>query len=130
MMRAWGKLLVAVAAPLLLTGCLWGPGKFTSDLALRKDGGFTLAYKGEIVLQSPDAMGGDAAGPAWSDRMARCRSDNTTETVTDIDEPVATDEDNPPRPCSAAEIAKLKAAYEASAAEKIASKRKDSEQMA
>ena len=30
--RRW---LIAAAAPLPLTGCLWGPGKFTSDLALK-----------------------------------------------------------------------------------------------
>ena len=52
-MHHWTKRLFALAAPLLLTGCLWGPGKFTSDLALRKDGSFTLDYRGEIVLQLP-----------------------------------------------------------------------------
>jgi hypothetical protein len=25
-MRAWGKMLVAAVAPLLLAGCLWTPG--------------------------------------------------------------------------------------------------------
>ena len=45
--------LFALAAPLLLTGCLWGPGKFASDLTLQKDGSFVLDYRGEIVLQLP-----------------------------------------------------------------------------
>ena len=52
-MHHWTKRLFALAAPLLLTGCLWGPGKFTSDLTLRKDGSFVLDYRGEIVLQLP-----------------------------------------------------------------------------
>ena len=52
-MHHWTKRLFAIAAPLLLTGCLWGPGKFTSDLTLRKDGSFVLDYRGEIVCRSP-----------------------------------------------------------------------------
>jgi hypothetical protein len=45
-MRPWGKMALAFAAPLTLSGCLWGPGKFTSDLSLRKNGTFSLAYQG------------------------------------------------------------------------------------
>ena len=45
-MHHWTKRLFALAAPLLLTGCLWGPGKFTSDLTLKKDGSFVLDYRG------------------------------------------------------------------------------------
>ena len=56
-MRGWGKLVFAAVAPLLLSGCLWGPGKFTSDLALRKNGSFVLDYRGEIVLQLPRGQG-------------------------------------------------------------------------
>ena len=52
-MHHWTRRLFALAAPLLLTGCLWGPGKFTSDLTLRKDGSFVLDYRGEMVLQLP-----------------------------------------------------------------------------
>ncbi|WP_310468473.1 hypothetical protein [Sphingomonas sp.] len=128
-MRWWGKAVIAAAA-MTLTGCLWGPGKFTSDLSLRKDGGFTLAYRGEIVLQSADAMGGDPNPEPWSDAMARCRADGSAETV--ADKAPATDSEgaSPVRPCTAAEIAKLKGAYVASAAEKLAAKRKQSEEMA
>ena len=45
-MHQWAKSMFALAAPLLLTGCLWGPGKFTSDLTLKKDGSFVLDYRG------------------------------------------------------------------------------------
>ena len=51
-MHHWTKRLFALAAPLLLTGCLWGPGKFASDLTLKKDGSFVLNYRGEIVMQT------------------------------------------------------------------------------
>jgi len=99
-MHHWTKRLFAFAAPLLLTGCLWGPGKFNSDLTLRKDGTFALDYRGEVVLQTPP----DATSEAWADSKAKC-SDG--------------DKD---RPCTKAEVAEQRTAYE--------KKRKDSEEMA
>ena len=99
-MHHWTRRLFAIAAPLLLTGCLWGPGKFNSDLTLRKDGTFTLDYRGEIVLQMPP----DATSETWADTKAKC-SDG--------------DKD---RPCTKAELTEQRNAFE--------KKRKDSEQMA
>jgi hypothetical protein len=99
-MHHWTRRLFTIAAPLLLTGCLWGPGKFASELSLRKDGSFTLDYRGEIVLQLPP----DATSDPWSDAKAKC-SDSGKD-----------------RPCTKAEIATQKEAYE--------KKRKDSENVA
>ena len=99
-MHQWTKRLIALVAPLLLTGCLWGPGKFASDLTLKKDGSFVLDYRGEITLQLPP----EAASEPWSDRNAKC------------------EEGGKDRPCTKAEVADQKAAYE--------KKRKDSEDMA
>src|SRR4051794_21376955 len=99
-MPHWTKRLFAFAAPLLLTGCLWGPGKFNSDLTLRKDGTFALDYRGEVVLQTPP----DATSQAWADSKGKC-SDG--------------DKD---RPCTKAEVAEQRSTYE--------KKRKDSEEMA
>lgn len=42
--------LLAAAMLLVLAGCMVLPGKFVSDLTLRKDGTFTYHYKGEIIL--------------------------------------------------------------------------------
>jgi hypothetical protein len=42
LMLHWTKRLIVVGATLLMTGCLWGPGKFASDLTLKKDGSFAL----------------------------------------------------------------------------------------
>ena len=76
-MRIWGKLVAAAVAPLLLTGCLWGPGKFTSSLALNKAGTFVLDYKGEIMLHMPD---GEGTPKPWDDAMAICYADGRVET--------------------------------------------------
>ena len=111
-MRHWTKRLFAVAAPLLLTGCLWGPGKFTSDLTLRKDGSFVLDYRGEIVLQVPD----DTNTKPWNADMAHCFEGGKTLGNVGVMVPSG----SPPpksRPCTAAEIAQQKATYEKSAAE-------------
>jgi hypothetical protein len=90
-MHHWTKCLLAITAPLLLTGCLWGPGKFTSDLALRKDGTFILDYRGEIVLETDE----EAQHKPWAESMAHCVSDEGKD-----------------RPCSASEIAQQKGAYD------------------
>ena len=90
-MHHWTKRVFAMAAPLLLTACLWGPGKFASDLTLRKDGTFTLDYRGEIILEMADAM----AKKPWQASMAHCVAD-----------------DGKNRPCSAAEIAEQKKSYD------------------
>jgi len=100
-MHYWTKRLFAVAAPLLLTGCLWGPGKFASDLTLKKDGSFILNYRGELVLQVPD----DQSTQPWTNGKAKCEDDK-----------------GKPRACAAAEIADQKTAYE--------KKLQDSQQMA
>ena len=65
-------ILRIAAAPLLLTGCLWGPGKFTSDLTLKKDGSFILDYRGEVVLQTPPDA--EPKTDTWKSEMAHCYS--------------------------------------------------------
>ena len=54
--RAWGSLAVAAAMVILLAGCLLLPGKFTSDLTLKKDGSFGFTYKGEIFVLALSRM--------------------------------------------------------------------------
>src|SRR3954453_18164365 len=104
-MHHWTRRLFALAAPLLLTGCLWGPGKFTSDLTLRKNGSFVLDYRGELVLQLPP----DAKPTPWTDSMANCATAEGKD-----------------RPCSKAEVAEQKAAND-----KLHAKdRKDAQEMA
>ena len=133
-MHHWRKLVAAVALPLALTGCLWGPGKFTSDLSLRKNGTFVLDYRGEIMIQMPD----DKRPPApWNQNMAVCYADGRTKveegSVLVALEPPGDDgaeESDEERQCTANELARLKAEYEKQAAEKAVEQRKEADQMA
>ena len=135
-MNHWTKRLLALAAPLLLTGCLWGPGKFQSDLTLRKDNSFVLNYRGEIVVQLPPDEA-ERAQP-WKDDLARCYKDGKierTDQVIDIGvDPKELGDDvqviDTTRPCTRAEIAKLKAQHDKEQADKAAAKRKENEEMA
>jgi hypothetical protein len=127
-MHNWTKRLFVAAAPLLLASCLWGPGKFNSDLTLRKDGSFVLDYRGEIVLQIPDEQ---SKRTAWSDDKAHCY---LGEEGAKPPPPmrVINDAKSAPkeRPCSKAEIASQRAAFEKNAAELADQEQKKSEEMA
>ena len=122
-MLHWTKRLFAIAAPLLLTGCLWGPGKFKSELALHRDGSFVLDYRGEMVLQIPS---GEALEEGWKPETPHCYegTDNSHATIAVVVAPGS----KPPkeRPCTKAEIVAQKADIE----DRAAKKRKDTEQMA
>lgn len=48
--------VIAAALSLVLAGCLLLPGKFTSDLTLKKDGTFAFTYKGEIFVLALSRM--------------------------------------------------------------------------
>src|SRR5690348_9965745 len=69
LMHYWIRRVFVAAAPLFLTGCLWGPGKFNSELTLHRDGTFVLDYRGEIVVQIPKD---EYAPMRWSDSQAVC----------------------------------------------------------
>jgi len=134
-MHHWKRTLIALAAPLLLTGCLWGPGKFSSTLDLRKDGSFTLDYRGEIVLAMPDES---KTSLPWGNDFARCYSDGRVELMPGVWPEEATPSElkdlsenaDKKRPCTPAEISKLKKEYEQRAAEKAAAKAKEGAEMA
>jgi hypothetical protein len=132
-MNLWGKWIAAAAATLLLTGCLWGPGKFTSTLTLTRDGSFTLAYTGEIMLQRPDDLEGrrNSEPEPWTGTMARAASTMAgSRTCTrPCPRPATMKRSEGPVP-SAAETAKLKSDWERKESERLASKRRDADQMA
>ena len=130
-MFAWGKWILAAAAPLLLAGCLWTPGKFTSELALRKGGTFVLDYRGEILFQLPNDK--DQPPTEWNDALARCLVGRPPElrSAPELTIPLPQGVEAPKeRACTAAEIAKLKTRHRQQAAEAASKQSKEAEQMA
>ena len=129
-MRYWTKRLFVVGAMLLLTSCLWAPGKFASDLTVRKDGSFVLNYRGEIVLELPPFDPSQFAPEPWDPKtMARCHRSGKTEWLPSASAEVPGEKD-PLRPCTADELAKLKAQHERDAIDNQKEKRAQSDQAA
>lgn len=111
-MRRTGTVAGILVGVLLLAGCMLLPGRFSSDLSLRKDGSFSFAYKGEIYLLALSKMAADERNKSQADAAfepSACHSEQSGEE----------------RECSAQEIAsqqveweEARAASAASAAEK------------
>lgn len=45
-----GAMILATISAMLLTGCMLSPGRFTSEMILKRDGTFSFTYNGEIQL--------------------------------------------------------------------------------
>lgn len=59
-MKMLMRTALALAAPLLLWGCVLTPGKFVSSLTINADRTFVFAYKGEVLAIEPStAMKGN-----------------------------------------------------------------------
>ena len=71
MIERLAKFMVALAAPLLLVGCILTPGKFTSTLTINADRTFAFTYKGEVYAIDPSsALKGIGDKPAGGDTDA------------------------------------------------------------
>jgi hypothetical protein len=115
-MLSRGKLIAAgavAAALILLAGCTLLPGRFVSDLALRRDGTFTFHYKGEIVLAAL-AQGG--------------KSDLKTEEEKFTPAPCKNETTGDDRACTAAEIAEQRREWSGTQDESKASKAEQDKQ--
>lgn len=99
MMRRFSAISAALAGILLLAGCMLLPGKFTSDLTLRKDGSFSFYYKGEIYLLALSKLAAD---------------ERNKDAIEEVFEPstCSDDESGEERECSEAEIADQKSVWE------------------
>ncbi|WP_421854448.1 hypothetical protein [Novosphingobium sp.] len=113
--RRTAAVLGAVAALLVLAGCMVLPGRFASDIALRRDGTFTFHYKGEIILAAL-AQGSKSAKaeavPAEPFEQQPCTDPKTDET----------------HDCSAAEIAQQRAKWNDEQKERKAAKAQEDAQ--
>lgn len=114
-----GVTLMAIA--LIVAGCMLLPGKFVSDLSIRRDGTFDFTYRGEIYLLALSKLAADekarsGSGDAESFTPSPCYSDSSGEE----------------RDCSKNEIADQKQVWEEDRAARksaTADKKKSDEQM-
>ncbi len=106
------RLILVLIAPLMLTGCLLTPGKFTSQLALMKDGNFSYSYDGEIQILALSKL---------------AEMDAEGEDVFEADD--CYDDEYETRACTEAEIVEQKAEWDANAATRRAKKQNEAEQM-
>jgi hypothetical protein len=97
------RMFGAVALLLALGACMLLPGRFTSDLALHKDGTFAFRYAGEIILMP----------------LAPSPTSNKEEEEKQVFEesPCTSEETGDQHDCSAQELAKQRSAWEAEQAE-------------
>lgn len=118
-MRRTGAIAGVLVGIVLLAGCMLLPGKFASDLSLRKDGTFSFAYKGEIYLLALSKMAADERNKKQGDTAfepSTCYGEQSGEE----------------RECSPDEIADQKKAWEddlAASKASAAEKRKSEEAM-
>jgi hypothetical protein len=98
---------------LALTGCFITPGKFTSELAITGPESFTFSYEGEIFFVGLSKLA--QMGASLDDRFTPSECyDDSSET----------------RACTPEEEAEQRAEWEAGAAERAASKKREAQQMA
>lgn len=104
------RIIAALGFALALAACFYGPGAFTSTLDVRKDGSFAFAYKGEVVFMTPpEAV---QKPEPWTDNKAWCVNRDDSER----------------RPCTPAEIADQRKAWDANQIERADKNKKDAEQ--
>lgn len=114
--------LGALAALVMLSSCLFTPGKFDAAMDVRKDGSFSYRYTGEIVFATSHAMmGGDMAIGAdpFDPELHQCWR-----------EPQSDEEMPEPRECTAEELEEARKQYVEDSERRAAEQRKEQEEMA
>lgn len=97
----------------LLAGCMLTPGRFVSDLDVRRDGHFTFTYRGEIHLMALSKLM-DMDRAAQQEFAAK---------------PCFTTEGGVERDCTAAELAEQRRVWQEDQDHAAASRRKNADQM-
>lgn len=105
--------IIAAALAMLVSACMLMPGRFVSELDVRKDGRFSFTYVGEIHLLALSKLANGQLGADSTFTARPCHGDDLTGE----------------RPCTASEIAGQKREWEAGRAERAARRKRDAEQM-
>ena len=100
-MKHWFRAAVLLL-PLMLTACLFQPGKFESTLTIHKDRSFTFTYKGEVMAVDLEGMGKDMASTMPSPGADGAE----VEDAVPVDNSVAVSDEETPEQKAAAKAAK------------------------
>ena len=103
---------ILAAFALMLTGCFVTPGKFTSELALDRNGSFSFSYEGEIFFLGLS-------------KLAQMDAANK-----EFEADACFDDEFEQRECTLSEIEEQRAEWEAQAGERAAKAQKEAQQMA
>ncbi|MFN2101033.1 hypothetical protein [Altererythrobacter sp. MF3-039] len=106
------RMLFALVAPLILTGCFLSPGKFSSQMQLMSDGSFAYSYEGEIQFLAMSKLAEMGSKADQQFEPEECYTDDFEE-----------------RECTPAEISQQREEWREGAAERMASKTEEAEQM-
>ena len=71
------RVALAMLSCVLLAGCFLLPGKFVSELTLKRDGTFAFSYQGDIHVLALSKMAQDEAGDDAKFEPQPCYDDNT-----------------------------------------------------
>lgn len=72
---------LALIAPLVLVGCAFSPGKFTSSLTLLADRSFTFSYQGEVIAVDIAGEMAKGMGDAFKDLDKDSEKEGTSTTA-------------------------------------------------
>ncbi len=117
-MTFYTKLVAAIAAPLLLTGCLVTAGDFESELVLHNDGKFAFTYDGEISVIGMQKLMNVAAQSEEEDFTPTCYKNSNMEEIAYRPWQAVQSFDDEERECT-----------EEEAAEQLAEKKRENERM-
>ena len=113
MSQSHRTLVAVVVACLLVAGCFLLPGKFASELTLKRDGTFAFAYQGDIHVLALSKMAQDEMGETAKFEPQPCYDDNTGDE----------------RECSADELSVQRSDWETSQEAARAKRKEDAEMM-
>lgn len=68
---------LALIAPLVLVGCAFSPGKFTSSLIILADRSFTFSYQGEVIAVDLASEMAEGMGDAFKDDEDKDKKDTS-----------------------------------------------------
>lgn len=104
--------ILVAAGSLALSGCLFTPGKFVSELAVMKDGSFAYSYDGEIQMLALSKLAEMGSQQTETFEPSACFDDEFEQIE-----------------CSEEELAQQRADWDAAAEEREAKKVREAEQM-